>query len=317
MRQPLKITVFLDGRPGHEKQSLGIVRALERRAIVDVQMIHVTPQGLLGTLVNLLKLKGFIGNGASLGSAAELYIGTGRQTHLPLLLAKKLHGGKAVCCMTPDFFVRDSFDLCCIPNHDSLPESEKILHTFGAPNCSTNKKSHSDDRGLFLVGGIDEKSHSWSSQRLLTQVEEIVTADTKINWIISSSPRTPSETVDKIKNIADAIDNLDFYDYKDTPRGWVEEICDSCTFVWVTSDSISMVYEALTAGCRVGLLPVDWKKKNSKFHRSEKFLLLEKHALSFEAWKSGQKWIDNKEDFNEAARCAEFILEKWWPEHYR
>lgn len=312
--RPLKIAVFLDGRPGHEKQSLGIVNALERRTDIGVQMIQVEAQGLLGTLVNLFKLKVFDCGITSQVTDADLYIGTGRQTHLPLLLSQKRYGGKAVCCMTPDFLVRGNFDLCCIPNHDNLPESDKILHTFGAPNSSTNKKRHQAGRGLILVGGIDEKSHIWKSERLLAQVEEIVETYKKIHWVISSSPRTPDETVQKIQKVAGNMDRLEFYHYTDTPRGWVEEQCDDCKFVWVSSDSVSMVYEALTAGCTVGLLPVDWKKKDSKFQRSEEFLLEGNHALSFEAWKSGGEWIDIKQDFDEAARCADFILEKWWPE---
>ncbi len=59
----------------------------------------------------------------------------------------------------------------------------------------------------------------------------------------------------------------------------MEEQYDKNKVVWVTADSISMIYEALTAGCRVGIFPMQWRKEKGKFKRNED-LLLEKKLVT-------------------------------------
>ena len=315
--KPLKVVVFLDGRPGHEKQSLGVVQAIQRRVAVDVREVTVSKQSIPQSLRDYLRLNCTDAGYGDLDThGTDLYIGTGRATHLPLLLSKNKYGGKAVCCMTPEFYIRGAFDLCLVPHHDSISESSRIHYTFGAPNCSVNKQIHQESNGLILVGGIDEKSHVWSSEKVAGQIELIVKTEPK-KWVVSSSPRTPKETVTRLRSMADKENLFTFFHYKDTPQGWVEEQCDKSKTVWVTADSISMVYEALSAGCNVGLLPVLWKKQRSKFQRSEQHLIEHDFVLTFTDWANGAVWSGVRSEFNEADKCADKILEKWWPERYR
>ena len=80
---------------------------------------------------------------------------------------------------------------------------------------------------------------------------------------------------------------LDFFDYRNTPPGWIEKQYDKNNVVWVTADSISMIYEAITAGCTVGILPMRWLRENSKFKRNENVLLEKSLVTPFTAWEQG------------------------------
>ncbi len=120
-----------------------------------------------------------------------------------------------------------------------------------------------------------------------------------------------------IKQLADQYDNIHFFNYTETPRGWIEEQYDKNSEAWITADSISMVYEAITAGCSVGIFPMEWVRENGKFKRNESILLEKKLVRSFAVWEQGHNFRANDLELNEARRCAEHILRRWWPEKDR
>ena len=102
---------------------------------------------------------------------------------------------------------------------------------------------------------------------------------------------------------------------KNTPSGWVEEQYGLNRIVWVTADSVSMVYEALTAGCSVGILPVEWLHQENKFNKSLNFLSEKKMIVNFDAWQQGASMPRLKDkQLNESLRCAREILRRWWPD---
>jgi len=306
----------MDGRPGHEKQTKGIIQALQSLVEVETREIVVnrlTPLGILRQLFFLF----LPGNGFShpqIGDT-DLLLGTGSRTHLPLLLFKKRYAIPAVTCMSPPFFIRNYFDLCFIPEHDGVKEQHNIQHTIGAPNCSRNKGLHQENCGLILLGGVDTKSHRWEPAKITNMVRQIVQRELLKQWTISSSPRTPQETIDQMRILESEFTNVTFFDYKATPPGWIETQYDKNQVAWVTSDSISMIYEALTAGCKVGILPMQWIRESSKFKNNENLLLTKGLVISFSSWMQNNAiWQENIE-LNEALRCAERILQKWWPKH--
>ncbi len=309
----LRVVALLDGRPGHEKQTKGIIQALQTYIAVEVTEIAVKPASPLAWLRQLILL--FLpGKGWSHPQIdnADLLLGTGSHTHLPLLLFKKRYAIPVVTCMSPPFFIRWRFDLCFVPEHDRLAERHNIVHTTGAPNCSRNKGRHRADCGLILLGGVDLKSHTWESAKIAGMVRQIVQRETDQQWTISSSPRTPPETVKLMLEIAGDFTNVTFFNYKETQPGWIERQYDKNRVVWVTSDSISMIYEALTAGCKIGILPMLWRREDSKFKMNEELLLKKGLVISFTSWEQGNAtWRENIE-LNEAHRCAERIIQEWW-----
>ena len=318
----LRIIALLDGRPGHEKQTLGIIQAL--RAMVPVQIVRIDVSGY-SFFDKLLQTCSLYLPGAGRAHRrrvqaafdvlpGDLLIGTGSRTHLPLLLYKKRFAIPAVTCMAPPAHLRNRFDLCCVPEHDGWTENGNIMLTVGAPNCSRNNKKHRAECGLILLGGVDSKSHRWNSSQVVAMVEKIVKSDERKIWTVSSSPRTPPDTVAMIRQLAIDYPRLHFFDYTDTPPGWIEQQYDRNSMVWVTADSISMIYEALTAGCRVGIFPMQWLGKNSKFQRNENILVDKRLVTPFSSWEQGKMTPVESIELNEARRCAERILQKWWPE---
>jgi mitochondrial fission protein ELM1 len=310
----LRIIALLDGRPGHEKQTMGIIQALQVRGPVQIIRINVKSFSLIDALIQTCRLY-LPGGGSShphIGKG-DLLIGTGSRTHLPMLLYKKKYAIPAITCMTPPMHLRSRFDLCFVPEHDGRSEEKNIMLTVGASNCSQNKRKHREECGLILLGGVDTKSHHWDSPQVLKMVEKIAKTDSQKFWTVSSSPRTPQDTVAMVKQLTDKYGNIEFFDYRNTPPGWIEEQYDKNSVVWVTADSISMIYEAMTAGCKVGIFPMRWLRENSKFKRNENVLLEKKLVTPFTFWEQGNMTQNQNIELNEAQRCADRILQKWWP----
>ncbi len=310
----LRVIALLDGRPGHEKQTTGILHALQMRTPVEIVQIDGSKFSLYEAFQQTYRLL-LSSSGLSHPqiSKGDFLIGTGSRTHLPMLLYKRKYGIPAITCMSPAPHLRKRFDICFIPEHDKVIEANNIMITAGAPNCSVNKRNHQENCGLILVGGIDTKSHDWDSLQVAQMVEKIVKNESKKSWTISSSPRTPDDTQAMIKQIAEAYHNVRFFDYRDTYPGWIEEQYDKNSVVWVTADSISMVYEAITAGCRVGIFPMQWVRENSKFKRNENVLIEKRLVTPFAIWETSGSIQEQTIELNEAQRCADRILQKWWP----
>ena len=88
--QALQVTLFSDGRPGHEKQSLGIIRALQAYVEVEVTKVEVPTSTSFADLVSHLFLFFRTGNTghSETSQNTDLFIGTGSRTHLPMLSAR-------------------------------------------------------------------------------------------------------------------------------------------------------------------------------------------------------------------------------------
>jgi hypothetical protein len=315
-KREICVVALLDGRPGHEKQTKGLIQALQAQVPIktrEIVVVPVSPLAFLWQLV-LLYLPGK-GRSDSRIDDADLLLGTGSRTHLPLLLLKKRYAIPAVTCMSPAFLLRNRFDLCFVPEHDGLSEGHNIMNTSGAPNLCRNKGQHMENCGMILLGGVDFKSHLWESGKIANMVRQIIQRAPEKHWTISSSPRTPQETVQMMQGIDGDFANATFFDYKATQTGWIESQYDKSHVVWVTSDSISMIYEALTAGCKVGILPLQWRRENSKFKKNEDLLLKKGLVISFSSWDQGNASWRESIELNEAHRCAERILQLWWPKN--
>jgi mitochondrial fission protein ELM1 len=319
--KPLSIVAYFDGRLGHEKQTQGILDALSEMTPIEVDSIKVSvaPTAYLKNWVTYLLP--FI-HGTKQGKNTQpidLIIGTGTHTHTPMLTRRKKcnsSGGRTrvVTCMTPDVQLRYHFDLCFIPMHDEPAPEANVFVTQGPPNIVKYERSQQSDRGLILVGGVDTKSHIWKSAEVAAQIRIIIDKNSTTQWTISSSPRTPEDFCEKLEEFSVSMQNVSFFRSVDTPSGWVEEQYALNRTVWVTADSVSMVYESLTAGCSVGVLPVEWLRQDNKFNKSLNYLAKKKMIVDFDAWQRGAPLpIPGDEPFNESLRCAQEILRRWWP----
>lgn len=315
MADPLSVVAYTDGRPGHEKQTRAVLAALEGMTPLRVKTCALAPASGWRRLVQGVKALAWQG-GSSPGfepRRIDLIIGTGSTTHLPMIALKRHCRGRLVTCMSPDPLLRRWFDLCLVPRHDTPPVRENILPTFGPPCMKGSSSRHDPRRGLILAGGIDPKSHQWDPAAFMAQVSKLQVRMPDMHWTISSSPRTPADTVERLHRFAGDRRNVTFFRAEETPRGWIEAAYEVHSQVWVTADSVSMVYEALTAGCRVGILPVAWNRPQNKFQKGIDDLTDYGLVLAYDRWQEGDSWAATPKPLNEAERCASEILRRWWP----
>ena len=79
---------------------------------------------------------------------------------------------------------------------------------------------------------------------------------------------------------------------------------------WVSEDSVSMVYEALTGGARVGLLALPPRGGTGRVLRGLDRLLTDGWVTTHAHWCEEGALPPPRLGFDEAARCARLILER-------
>lgn len=314
-RKPITIHAFWDSRPGHTKQTRGIINALSKMTSVDIVDIEVPDYSFFDAVGDWLTFL-FLKVTRQLSSHPEsnnLIIGTGTHTHIPMLILKRENGGRVVTCMTPEPPFQKYIDLCCIPEHDRPKPQDNVFVTMGPPNTAVKLGVHRADSGLILIGGTDTKSHIWQNDQILSCIQTILTHHPDITWTISTSPRTPENMIPLCEKAFGEYDNAVFIPFEKTGAGWVETQYSKSKYAWVSADSMSMVFEALSAGCRVGVIPVKWKKKSNKIARAIEALERDQYIIPFDRLKDDQVEL-NRTVLNEARRCAKEILKRWWPD---
>ncbi|QFY89230.1 mitochondrial fission ELM1 family protein [Magnetovirga frankeli] len=296
--KPWVIWRFIDGKPGHENQSLGLVQALQRLGRFVCQDISVA-SGLLGGL-------GQLRTEAARLAPPHLLIGAGHGTHLPLLLARWRYGGRSLVLMRPSLPL-GWFDLCLIPQHDNPPASARILPTLGALNSIQPSRQQDMRQGLILLGGPSPHFH-WDSQQLLRQIGLLLAQNPQVQYRLSDSRRTPSDLLPLLA--ARQATNLSLIPHRDTGPGWVNQALAECGQVWVSMDSVSMIYEALSAGCAVGVLPLT-PRGQGRLSRGLQPLLQQQRLCLFDEQGGYLGQLRPTEPLQEANRCAQYIIQRW------
>ena len=299
MTQPVVAWAFTDGKAGHENQTRGLLAALARRRPVDARWISVPAYA--SVLSSLMTRRFLPGVGLP---PPDLLIGAGHRTHLPLLAARRAHGGRTIVLMKPSL-PRAWFDLCVIPEHDGV-SGANVLITRGALNPVEPGKK--DARaGLILIGG-PSRHHGWNESDILSQVETIVAREQEIDWKLTTSRRTPSATTARLRALT--FRNLTVVPVSETGSGWLAEHLAGAAQVWVTEDSVSMLYEALTANSATGVLGVP-ARRESRIARGIAALSRDGLVTGFADWQRGRKLAPPAVPFNESARVAAWIGDKW------
>ncbi|OOZ41562.1 hypothetical protein BOW53_03370 [Solemya pervernicosa gill symbiont] len=292
---------FTDGKPGHENQGRGLIRALGNHFTLTIHEIPATAVRL--PWLQWLTSRFSAGEGLP---SPDYIIGAGHATHLPMLAARRARGGRVVVLMKPSLPI-SLFDLAIVPKHDGLAASETVLLTHGVLNNVVSGAARDLDKGLILIGG-PSKNYGWSDDQMLAQVFEIVTSAPGVNWVLTSSRRTPSVFLPLLRSRE--LENLEVLSHEQTGSDWLPQQLTCADRVWVSEDSVSMVYEALTSGSPVGLLSVPQLVEGRV---SVGIGALKKCGMvtGYSAWQECGTLRENSDPFNEAERCAEWIFSKW------
>jgi uncharacterized protein len=300
MSHPLKlIRVISEGRPGHENQSVGLAQAIARRTGAEVELIHIPAVWSLWTRARaaLVESKG----------SPQLVIGAGHKVHLPLCFAARRFRAKSVVIMEPTWPKR-WFDLCIKPQHDAdspLP-NVRIIYTIGALNHVPETAPVKQPNGVILVGG-PSKSHGWNVVLTAEAIAAVIRARPELKWIMTDSRRTPTGFLDEIR-----AQNLpvEITPHQQTPSDWVPTQLMAATEAWATEDSVSMIFEAVTAGARTGILPVPVTEPDADPVRAVHNLAREGYATRYEEWSRNGQQLPAPKPLHETGRCADLVLKK-------
>lgn len=290
---------FTDGKPGHEKQTLGLAHALLRHRVGEC---HDIPAADRGTAL-LHWLQGRFPVGTAL-PAPDLLLGAGHATHFALLAARRAFGGKAVLLMRPSLPL-SWFDLCVIPQHDQPPTRDNVIAIRGVLNDVQTASNGAPERGLILIGGVSSH-YRWDDEKVARVVTQITAATPQVAWQLTTSRRTPDSFAAALPQPLPP--NLALMPHTQTGPGWLEQALGQAGQVWVTEDSVSMLYEALTAGAGVGLLRLD-DPRDTRVRRGVEQLVAEGWVTPFDAWHPGAELPRPPQAFNEAERVARHILD--------
>ncbi len=294
-----------DGKRGHERQTQGLAQALARLMPVSVSEIRAESPG--PALWHWLA--GHFSPGRGL-APPDLIVGAGHGTHLTMLAAQRAYGGKTVVLMKPSLPLR-CFDLCLIPEHDGVSGSLNVLTTQGAINVVQPSGDKDAAAGLILLGG-GSAHYRWDAVRLAEQIRRLVTETPSMHWALTTSPRTPSDMLARLRELESVRFRLTPFDA--VPGDWLPAQLERAAQVWVTPDSVSMLYEALTSGAAVGVLDME-RLGAGRVSSGVERLLQEGRAGSYSGWVAGQRLPVAQDEFNEAARCARWIKQHWFPEN--
>lgn len=303
-RQRLVVWLVTDGKPGHRAQLDGLSRALARHAVVDVHWINAPSRGVA---LRALLLKKFPPGDDALPNP-DLVVGCGHATHLAVLAAKRAHAAaRSIVLMRPSLPL-GWFDLCVIPQHDKPPIRDNLMTTRGVLNTARASVYQKPTQGLFLIGG-PSKHHKWDDQTLLTQIRQIVKATPDMRWALTTSRRTPESTVQSLAVLRSV--GVEVIPFAQTDPGWVIDAITVSSQVWVTEDSVSMIYESLTCGAATGLLWVP-RQRLDRVTEGVEQLVKEGLVTPFLVWKDTQVLAKQDQPINEADRVAQRVL-AWWP----
>ncbi|ARG15793.1 TPA: nucleoside-diphosphate sugar epimerase [Acinetobacter nosocomialis] len=268
----MHIVYVSDGKAGHRSQALGLFQAMQRQqanATFEEVSINDLP------IISLIKAL-FSSKTSLLQQAPDFIFGVGSHTHFRVwLLGKVFKKANTVILMKPNLPIA-WFDYAVIPEHDGILSNERVIVTRGALNPIRNENRHQAGRILIALGG-SSKRHQWNHEKVLLSVQKIVECNSNSEIILTTSRRTPVGFTDILKQQSFA-KRLQICPVEQTPQGWIFEEMQKAEAVWVTEDSVSMIYEALTAGCRVGVIAMDRLKQDRITNSVD--ILLEKKLIA-------------------------------------
>ncbi len=294
----ITILVLSDKKPGHYKQSLGILQKIPDCSVewVDIEFRAKWRDNLLRLFMSvfqgisfssgfihklfkwcltphsyntLLKVKGIdiiLSTGSSLGA-------------INLLLCKTLNA-KSVTCLRPSPIGIRHFDLAIIPKlySDKAYTRENIIQTIGVPNpispdaLDTVKDDllqtlnlHKDKCIGVLIGGTDKhETITIEDAEPLWNICKTVAEKMQIHFLMTTSRRTPLVVNSYLKSKLEDAEWCPLFVEPDTPSELddpYQAILAMSELLIVSADSFSMVCEAASSGRKVIVLSLTQKRK--------------------------------------------------------
>lgn len=293
MEQTHTLWILGDGKPGHENQSLGLAEAIGRRVACEIHHIPARPlREALAMAKNLPK--------------PDWIIAAGHSTHGLLCWLSRRYRAQSIVMMRPSLPMC-LFDWVIAPEHDfknPSPPNERVMMTRGALNRVRPLADAPREGALVLLGG-PSKHHGWDAEKMRGMLVEIAARMPHLE--AADSRRTPQGFFESLDFITSR------HSHHETPHDWLAGRLASAAEVWVSEDSVSMVYEALTGGAKVGVLPVPRMRENARVIQGLDKLAADGWVTRFEEWKASGLLKPPPGILAEADRAAEWVISRHAP----
>ena len=298
--RPLTVWLITDAKPGHRNQLAGLAERLHVLADAHCHWIEIGQQRFRWR--DLL----FKRSPCPALPTPDWVIGAGHGTHRAVLSCRRIFSATTIILMKPSLPAA-WFDACIVPRHDHPARAANVLETTGVLNTLCPAQGPRDARrGLILVGG-ESKHFRWDTAAIIEQVARVCQAQTSLRWTLTNSRRTPEDFVPRLQDRA--LDNLELIPWQQTADGWVKQQLESAAQVWVSRDSVSMVFESITAAAPTGLLQMD-AARASRVAGSMQDVIAQGWAQDYAQWTLQAPLPAPTKILWEADRAARWLLQR-------
>ncbi len=260
----LKILVLKDRRPGHFRQSEGVVKAIARRRPVAVAEIAdvgapFLPAKLQRLLVRanpperlLLRLWGIR---VETVEPPDLIVSAGSDTLAPNALLARRFGCRNLFIGSPRGLPPELFTVAlrAVPPERLLARQIQVLKPSSVdpdelrpPRPLRPAADFSQLTAALLVGGPTPRYRFAQADWDGLQALVAATSSSGLNWEITSSRRTPDAVADRLAAVAAALERVRFLDFRTAQAGSIAPLFNA-DLILVTEDSNQMVAEAVAA----------------------------------------------------------------------
>ena len=311
----MKVVILSDNKPGHYKQSLGIVNQLPesetewltvafrckwRDNLLRVFMCTFgglrLPTSLLQTLLRW-SLTAETYNALTAPRTADIILSTGSSVAAVNLLLGRFLGAKTVTCRRPSPLGIRHFDLAILPMFSWYGKRHKdnICRTVGVPNPISPDTLNTEQQRLqqelnlpnctrigVLIGGADRhETITAADAEQLSEICKAVATEMNAQILVTTSRRTPSEVVKQLASTFKHTEWCPLFIEPDTPSELADPyqaILALSDLLIVTADSFSMVCEAASSGHPVIVLKLS-RETVRKPKRYKVYQYMEHHAI--------------------------------------
>ncbi len=266
--QTLKALLLSDGRPGHYTLSEGILAAIARRRPVEIERVDVRrprwlPARALSALWNAgtspKRILRFVyGIDPATLPQAGLIVSAGGDTLAANIAAAKLRDAPNIFYGSLRRYRETDFTLVMTsyPRHEGRPRHLVTLKPNKRDPDSTAGRRTTDQFqrgtppqqiGLLIGGNAGTVTFEPADWDRLLRLAKMVADAWGSQWIVATSPRTPPDAADRFSEQAARTGSAiaKFIDYRTAGPGTLAEVFAACPVVLVTSDSSSMLSEAV------------------------------------------------------------------------
>ena len=286
-----------DGKAGHRSQLEGLRAALAERVELTAHWLEpLSPAHALWECA-----RGRTRLGAALPAPHFIAV-AGHRTHWSGLAARRAYGGRLIALMRPSLPL-SWFDAAIVPEHDQCPPHANVLQTAGVLNPM--RPAHKIPGSAIALLGGESRHFGWSDEAVLAVLDHLCVAWPRI--IVADSRRTPAS----LRAVLAERHGPTWQPWEDCPPGWLAATLARTETAWVTADSVSMVYEALSAGCATALMPLPPARRPSKLTCGIIRLIQNGQVSDFPRWHHGQPLRPPATPLAEAARAADWLLARF------